>query len=488
MTKFTPLIEEIHLPLTSIEIFELLKSNPYPFFLDSGMDKNKLGRFSFLGSNPFLVFESKKSEVQLIEGNKRKTLQDNPFNVLKDLLNKYKVPRNKIDFPFIGGAVGYFAYDLCHHIEKLPQTACDDINIPDCILGFYDSVIIIDHLLDKTYITSLGFPETDEASLVKRQKIRLEELKKKLFSKKHDYKIETNRSAELNLKSNFSKSTYIDAIEKAKEYIAKGDIYQVNLSQRFSSKLPIHPFELYKRLRYINPAPFAAYLDFGELKIVSASPERYLCLRKNIIHTRPIKGTRPRGANYIEDNTLMKELLDSPKDRAEHLMIVDLERNDLGRVSKFGSVKPTEFITLEKYSTVFHLVSTISGILKDDLGAVDCILNCFPGGSITGAPKIRSMEIIDELEPTQRAVYTGAIGYISFTGDMDTSIVIRTIITKNDDLYFQVGGGIVADSDPEAEYQETLDKAKALVEALYCNENIYKRKNKSKIESEAIHI
>jgi len=235
--------------------------------------------------------------------------------------------------------------------------------------------------------------------------------------------------------------------------------------------LTVPPFELYKQLRNINPAPLAAYLDFGDAQIVSASPERFLKVdaKNRYIETRPIKGTRPRGRAPAEDERLRQELLDSAKDRAEHIMIVDLERNDLGRVCEYGSVRPAEFISLEEYPTVFHLVSTVSGRLKGDADSADCLMSCFPGGSITGAPKIRSMEIIDELEPTKRSIYTGAIGYIGFNGNMDTNIVIRTFLIKNNKAYFQVGGGIVADSEPEAEYQETLDKARALMQAIGVN-------------------
>jgi para-aminobenzoate synthetase component 1 len=268
------------------------------------------------------------------------------------------------------------------------------------------------------------------------------------------------------LKSNFSKEDYIKTIKKAKEYIRKGDIYQVNLSQRFESGLNIEPYELYLRLRGFSPAPFSSYLNFGDCIIISSSPERFLMKNGNYIETRPIKGTRPRSKDPLMDSINEKDLLNSPKDRAEHVMIVDLERNDLGRICEYSSIKPAEFVKLEKYSTVFHLVSTVSGTLRKDIDPIDCLMAAFPGGSITGAPKIRSMEIIEELEPVKRSVYTGAIGYISFDGNMDTSIAIRTIIAKGKKIYFQVGGGIVADSDPESEYEETLHKARGIMAAI----------------------
>ena len=257
------------------------------------------------------------------------------------------------------------------------------------------------------------------------------------------------------------------AILKAKEYIAAGDIYQVNLSQRFTAKIATPPLALYKIVRTLNPAPFAAYLKFGEITVISSSPERFLRIAGNSVETRPIKGTRPRGEGKVEDEKLKKELLKSTKDKAELIMIVDLERNDLGRVCEYGTVRVPEIITLETYATVFHLVSTITGTLKADKDHIDCIKACFPGGSITGAPKIRSMEIIDELEPTQRKIYTGSIGYVGFNQQTDLNIVIRTMLYCDGTVHFQVGGGIVADSDPALEYEETLHKGRALVEALY---------------------
>ena len=470
MHKEVPIIEEIETHFSSVGLLRLFREEPYLFLLDSGMDRQKLGRFSFLGFDPFLVFRSKNKNIQIIEGGRLRELKGhNTFYVLKDLLNKYRVDSKDLSLPFTGGAVGYFSYDLCHHLEKLPSNNLDDLNISDCHVQFYDRVIIFDHLKDKTYIASCGFPKTDEYERAKYAKERLQSIKERIKGASIITRKDVdNRTTfgELSLTSNFKKEDYITAIKRAKEYIASGDIYQVNLSQRFSCKMEFSPQMLFENLKTINPAPFSAYLDLNDVKIVSASPERFLCKKGRTIHTRPIKGTRPRGKNELEDERLKIELLSSYKDRAEHIMIVDLERNDLGRVCEYGTVLPTEFITLEAYSTVYHLVSTVRGRLREDVDAIDCLTNCFPGGSITGAPKIRSMEIIDELEPTMRSVYTGSIGYIGFDGNMDTSIVIRTFLIKDGRAYFQVGGGIVADSDPEMEYQETLDKAKALIQSL----------------------
>jgi len=273
-------------------------------------------------------------------------------------------------------------------------------------------------------------------------------------------------SPPLRVASNFTREAYLAAIRRAKEHIAAGDIYQVNLSQRLSAPLATTPFDLYRRLTRTNPAPFSAYFETPEAAIVSCSPERFLQVRGREVETRPIKGTRPRGETPAEDARLAAELLASEKDRAENVMIVDLERNDLGRVCEYGSVHAPELFAVESYATVHHLVSTVRGRLHPNANAVDCLRASFPGGSITGAPKVRSMEIIEELEPTRRGVYTGAIGYLCFSGDMDLNIVIRTLVVKDGVAHFQVGGGLVADSDPDAEYQETIDKAQALASGL----------------------
>ncbi|RKD29135.1 aminodeoxychorismate synthase component I [Thermohalobacter berrensis] len=454
------LIKEIDTSLDSFQIYTLFKENKYSFFLDSGMDHGKLGKYSFIGFDPFLVFKSKNDVIHITEDGKKETFYGNPFNKLKEVLNKYKMNYNS-RFPFIGGAVGYLAYDLCHHIEKLPRTAVDDVKIPDSFFGLYDGVIIIDHTdKNRVYIASLGIKDLPEKIIkdIERTIKSGEEKGVKINIK--------NKSKNIEFKSNFRKEEYINAVNKIKDYIKAGDIYQANLTQRFECEIEQTPYELYAKLRSINPAPFAAFMDFGEGHIVSSSPERFIKLKNRIIETRPIKGTRPRGKTLEEDRKNREELLSSEKDKAELLMIVDLERNDLGKVSEVGTVKVPELFTLEEYSTVYHLVSTVTGKLKDECDPIDCIMATFPGGSITGAPKIRSMEIIDELEPTQRNVYTGSIGYIGFNEDMDLNIAIRTIVCKDNKAYFQVGGGIVWDSEAQLEYEETLHKGKALMEAL----------------------
>ncbi|MBL7070904.1 MAG: aminodeoxychorismate synthase component I [Candidatus Omnitrophica bacterium] len=473
-----PIIHELdHFP-DPLTVYSAFKDEPYSAFLDSGMDAARLGRFSFIGHDPFMVVRSKGEQITVSTKDGVEGITGDPFQFLRQVLSRYKVEKARDDLPLNSGCIGYFSYDLRFFLEELPDTSHDDIKMPDLLLAFYDVIIIFDNLLKKSYISSSGLPLRDGNENRERAEKRLDEVKSRinrhtgtgtgrLNAYADDLEGGINALPDSGLTSNFSKQDYCKAIDRAKEYIACGDIYQVNLSQRFECDFSGDAFELYAGLRKINPAPFAAYLNFDDFKIVSSSPERFIKINGRYIETRPIKGTRPRGEDSKKDLALKNELLSSAKDRAEHLMIVDLERNDLGRVCEYGSVSPTEFMGLETYPTVYHLVSTVSGKLREGRDAVDCLKNCFPGGSITGAPKIRSMEIIEKLEPTKRGIYTGAIGYIDFSGSADLSIVIRTIVVKGKKSYFQVGGGIVADSDPQMEYQETLDKGRALAQAIY---------------------
>jgi para-aminobenzoate synthetase component 1 len=478
-----PLIEEISTSFAASELFELIKDKPYSFFLDSGMDPRKLGRYSFLGSEPFLVISTRGSEITLIRGHEHEVQHGNPFDTIGKLLEVYKLDHCPAPVPFLGGAVGYFSYDLCHFIERLPSTAIDDLKLPESHFAFYDTVVAFDHLEEKAYLVATGFPEMEERERLRRARMRLEELKDWLCSSHSVIASEAKQSRdkdcfvataprndrqnkEITLKSNFTPEEYMKAVDRVREYIAAGDVFQVNLSQRFEADLKISPFELYKRLRRVNPAPFAGYLNFPNVAIVSASPERFLRVKSDLVETRPIKGTRPRGKDAAEDERLADELVHSAKDHAENVMIVDLERNDLGRVCRYGTVKVSELAILETFPTVFHLTSTVTGRLRRGKSNIDLLKAAFPGGSITGAPKVRAMEIIDEIEPTRRSVYTGSIGYLGFNEDIDINIVIRTFLIKEGKAYFQVGGGIIYDSEPEAEYIETLDKAKALIGAL----------------------
>lgn len=467
--KRYPLVEPLLTPLKAPQAFALFKDEPHAFFLDSGMDPQRLGRYSFMGSCPFLVITSRGRQVTVDSQGHKETVESNPFDVLDTWLRRYRLDASPLPVPFVGGAVGYLGYDLCHFIERLPGRAVADIELPECYFAFYDVVLAYDHLDDRAYVISTGFPEEVEERRLETARRRLSEIKGRLIkpSSAVSIKVQSAETPALRLKSNFTHDAYIKAVARAREYICAGDIFQVNLSQRFEAELPVTPYELHRRIRSINPAPFAAYLDMGDgLAVVSASPERFLKLSGDLVETRPIKGTRPRGKTPQQDAALARELGASIKDRAENVMIVDLERNDLGRVCRYGSVKVTELVILETFPTVFHLTSTVVGQLTPDRTGIDLLKASFPGGSITGAPKVRSMEIIDELEPTRRSVYTGALGYLGFNGDLDLNIVIRTFLIDGRKVYFQVGGGVVYDSDPEAEYRETMDKARALFMAL----------------------
>ena len=442
------MLREIDTRLNAFEIYTIFKDEDDSFILDSAMDPKKLGRYSFISSNPFKKIKTKDS-------------QTNPLDLLQEEL-KYHQGENDTHLPFVGGAVGYLSYDLGNYMENLPRSAKDDLSVYDLYFGLYDHVIVVDHLEEKIYIATpdLDMKKEEEIAIYIENKI-IEAEKNGVDSICYEEKdVKPTK-----LVSNFTKKGFEDSVEKVRQYIKSGDIYQANLT-RFSGKTTLSSYELYRDLRRFSPAPFGAYLNFDDFNILSNSPERFIkCVDKKL-ETRPIKGTRPRGKNKEEDLKLQEELRNSEKDRAELLMIVDLERNDIGRISKIGSVKVPELFVIEPYANVNHLVSTVVGTLKDEYNAVDVIKATFPGGSITGAPKIRSMEIIEELEPTKRNVYTGSIGYIGFDGNMDLNIAIRTIVKENEDVYFQVGGGMTWGSNPSDEYQETLDKAASIMKAL----------------------
>ena len=439
--------------------FRTLARDPHPFFLDSALAMPRVSRYSILGSDPFLVMTSKGTCIRLREGNRVRTEQGNPFTLLRHLLNCRRV-RPHPQVPFVGGAVGYLAYDLCHFVERLPCTTLDDIGLPDLYLAFYDTAVVYDHAANNAWVVAADLDVAGRAPAEHRAALLAERLASPPPPRCCD------KAAANDIVCNFTRREYLRAVQRSKDYIAAGDIFQVNLSRRFETKLALPPEELYLRLRRANPAPMAAYLAFDDCAVVSASPERFLKVRGGHVETRPIKGTRPRGNTPAEDRSLGRELLASEKDNAELAMIVDLERNDLGRVCSYGTVRVTERRALESFPTVHHLVATVEGDLHGDCDLVGLLRASFPGGSITGAPKIRAMQIIDELEPTRRSVYTGTIGYLGFDGGMDTSIVIRTFLINRDRVYFQAGGGIVADSDLADEYDETYHKARALIEAV----------------------
>ncbi len=463
-----PLVQEI-LYSDPLDVFALFAADPYTIFLDSAKTENDLGKYSFIALDPFLTLTSKNGHIEL----GTKVMKDDPFIVLQNQLRALPLQAHADLPPFQGGVAGYFAYDLCHHLEKVPPHKLDDFQFPDMSLGFYDLVIAFDHQQRRAWIFSSGYPEQEHEIRIKRAEKRCRVLLEKIeFNSKqtatNNSFINNNAKKSSPIKTNFTQQEYEQMVQRVVDYIHAGDIFQANVSQRFSTLLSeeLPPFSLYQKLRTINPAPFAAYLNLGEITIASASPERFIKLSNGLVETRPIKGTRPRGKTAKEDKQFENELLNSEKDRAENTMIVDLMRNDLSRVCCDLSVQVTQLCKLESYATVHHLVSSVVGKLKVGLDAVDLIRATFPGGSITGAPKIRAMEIIAEFEHTARGPYCGSIGYIGFDGNMDLSITIRTYAIKDNHLTFQTGGGIVADSNPQDEYQETLIKASALLKAL----------------------
>lgn len=458
-------IQEVRNACTPLEAFCRFSSQTHLFFLDSALPVKGISRYSFLGFNPFLVMKAKHCKITLTDHNGVLEIEGNPFEHLRELLRQFSLKNATESVPFECGVVGYFGYDLRSFIERLTTRMVDDLGLPDMYLGFYDTIIAYDTFLQKCYVIGADFGLDD--TLQDRMKHIDEILRRKSDGTgEPEYPKSGPEISEPTLKFNFSKELYLNAIRRIKAYITAGDVYQVNLSQRIETQVDIPPYELYKNLRSINPAPFSGYLAFDEAAIISSSPERFLKMNARHVQTRPIKGTRPRGKDIYTDEMMKQALLSSPKDDAELTMIIDLERNDLGRVCDYGSVKVMERKALETYPTVYHLVATIEGNLYERYDFIDLLKATFPGGSITGAPKIRAMQIIDELEPTQRSVYTGAIGYIGFNGNADLNIAIRTFIMKGNTVYFQVGSGIVADSDEEEEYEETLHKARALINSL----------------------
>ena len=442
-------LKEIKLNLNPCEVYEAFRYERDTIILDSSKEDEKLSKYSFIGLNPYMTFCSFQNDGY-IDGVK---VKGNPFKILEELLKRDKIVE-KSNIPLIGGAMGYISYDTGRIIEELPDSSSEDFKIPDMKFVFYRNIIIFDLIENKQYISYFADEEKAVQNIIER--IEQIEVRDEEFSYNNEEKFI----------SNFTKEAYKKSITRLKDYIRSGDVYIANMTQRFYCHNEEDSFTIYKKLRKINKAPFSAYLNFNDFQIISSSPERFIQIKERIAHTRPIKGTRPRGSSAEEDERNKLELINSEKDKAELLMIVDLERNDFSKVCKAGTVKVKELFALEEYATVFHLVSTIEGELEDNISAVKVMEECFPGGSITGAPKIRAMEIIEELEGLKRNIYTGAIGYFDFRGNSDFNIAIRTILKKDNKAYFGVGGGITYESIEEDEYLETLDKAKALMKVL----------------------
>jgi para-aminobenzoate synthetase component 1 len=469
-----PLIEELKPAPDPAAVFPAIAPLPRPIFFDSALYHPALGRYTFLTADPFEWIRARGKSIWIAG---QSPVSGNPFLVLADRLARYPLRTLPGLPPFQGGAAGLFGYDLCHHLERLPLVPIDEFEVPDLAIGLYDWVISWDHEQKRAWLVVNGLPETDPGRRQKQARQRLNQLHKllqgppargagaypgKVIQPVRQFPVPGLEP----LKSSFSCAAYLAAVRRAIDYVHAGDCFQVNLAQRLLYPAEEPAAALYLRLRQRNAAPFAVYFDLGEFQIASASPERFACVTDGEVVTRPIKGTRPRGNTPAEDQARAAELRASAKDRAENIMIVDLLRNDLGRVCRYGSVKVASLCELESYRYVHHLVSEVRGRLRPGLGPIDFLRAAFPGGSVTGAPKIRAMEIIAELEQTARGPYCGCLGYIGFDGAMDSSILIRTFTQGRGWIQFPVGGGIVADSSPEREYEETWHKAEGLLRAL----------------------
>jgi para-aminobenzoate synthetase component 1 len=427
-------------------------------------------RYTFIAAHPFLIFRSFGSRCEITQSATPATQYvqfGNPWQVLDALMARFEL-LDEVDLPFpLGGCFGFWGYDLKNFNEpKLPRRALNDLELPDCHVGFYDSIVIFDHQLGKTFVVSTGL-NLDGSRSEQRAQARLDVWHHALASSLDAPPAPAGKSPHENpIASNFSRADFLDAVRQAQQYIRAGDIYQVNLSQRLAARCTLSGWEFFQRLHAVSPAPFAAWLDCGDFQIASSSPEQFLRLSGSHIVTRPIKGTRPRDADLTRDAQLAYELQTSAKELAELVMITDLLRNDLGKFCEFGSVQVPELAKLEKFAHVQHLVSTVEGRLRKGVTHFAALASCFPGGSITGAPKFRAMEIIDELEPVSRGPYCGCHGYLGFNRESQLSITIRTAICTREKVYFNVGAGIVADSNPELEYDETLAKAAGFLTAL----------------------
>lgn len=470
-----PVYKQINADLdTPVSAFLKMKDNTEGFLLESVEGKEKVARYSFLGSKPSLVFKSKGRHIQIIDRNKKESRKFitnlNPLGEIKKIMQRFKLVHIKGLPRFCGGLVGYIGYDVVRFFEELPDKNSDDLKLTDCLLVLTDTLLIFDHINHSIKIVSCVHIENrlKAKELYEQAVRRIESIHKRLRSsvsyKGTPFSLHKRK---IGFSSNFKKKAFIEIVKKAKRYIRRGDIIQVVLSQRFKANiLKMDPFDIYRNLRSLNPSPYMFFLDFKDVVLIGSSPEMLVRCEENVIQTRPIAGTRPRGTTEAKDRQLEEELINDKKEKAEHLMLVDLGRNDLGRVSRIGKVSVSTFMTVERYSHVMHLVSEVRGILDKDKDIYDVLKAAFPAGTVCGSPKIRAMQIIDELENIKRGLYAGCVGYFSFSGNLDTCITIRTIIIKGNYAYIQAGAGIVADSIPEKEYFESMNKAKALMEAI----------------------
>ncbi|AEG59632.1 anthranilate synthase component I [Desulforamulus ruminis] len=461
---------------TPVSIYGKLSSGDPSFLLESVEEGTTLARYSFIGTDCFLNFRFHRGRAEFWGSGMKAKLHGGPLEALRGLLSRYRTPRLAGLPRFTGGAAGYFGYDMIRHLEKLPNDKPDPLGLPLCQLMFPGTVLVFDHIRRTLLIVAnVPFAGNLEESYQEAVK-KIDQVAGRIFTPSASPAYSTLPYSQpyareklnqvLAANSSMNRREFEEAVTRALDYIRAGDIFQVVLSQRFSLPFTGDPFDLYRRLRSINPSPYLTYFNFGDLVLVGASPEMLVRVEEGKVFTRPIAGTRPRGKDETEDDLLAAEMLADEKERAEHLMLVDLGRNDVGRVAVPGTVEVPQYMQVERYSHVMHLVSEAKGILEEGKDHLDALGACFPAGTVSGAPKIRAMEIIEELEPLHRGPYAGAVGYVDFAGNMDTAITIRTAVVHRGSAYFQSGAGIVADSDPAKEYEETLHKARAMATAV----------------------
>jgi anthranilate synthase component 1 len=458
--------------LTPVSAFHLLDHGGYASLFESVIGGEKVGRYTFVAMDPFLSLTARGNQVTIKseQGEETLTIED-PLDELRRRLAEFPAAHLPELPPFTGGAIGYCAYDVVRYVEKLEHPPQDDRGLPDLCFGLVDRMLVFDNVNKTLYVIAMArvdkFPGDFPAAYADAQQ-RVDEWVEKLTQAAALPPVDIHRSNKLSLQftSNTTSAAFQTAVKKCVEYIRAGDIFQVVLSQRLQLELNCDPFEVYRTLRVVNPSPFMFFLRTPETTLVGSSPEVMCRVQEGTVTVRPLAGTRKRGETDEEDKRLADELMKDPKERAEHVMLVDLGRNDVGRVAKFGSVKLSDVMVIERYSHVMHITSNVTGQLRPELDAFDALKACLPAGTVSGAPKVRAMEIIDELEPHRRGPYAGAVGYIDYAGNMDTCIALRTLVVKGNQAYVQAGAGIVADSDPESEYQETLNKARGLLLAI----------------------
>lgn len=456
--------------LTPVSAFlAIAEKEPHAFLLESIERGEQIGRYTFLGARPYMRVKARAGKVEIERGGKRESVRKSVFEVVKQLLREHRVANLRGLPPFTAGAVGYFAYDVVRQLENVGEHAKDDLALPDAELMFFDRLLAFDHLRHQIHIVATADIEREGVRRAYDRAVGdIASLERKL---EHGlspavWRKSSRQRGELKVHSGTRRADFLRGVERCKEYISAGDIFQVVLSQRLDFTPGVAPFDLYRALRQVNPSPYLYFLRSGDTHILGSSPEMLVRVTGRKLEYRPIAGTHPRGQNEAEDARLEQQMRNDEKERAEHVMLVDLGRNDLGRVSEYGSVKVKDLMYVERYSHVMHLVSALEGTLRKDLDALDAFAACFPAGTLSGAPKVRAMQIIEELEPTRRGIYGGSVLYADFAGNLDSCIGIRTLLMQGKKAYLQAGAGIVADSDPATEFQESMNKAQALLRAV----------------------